>query len=468
MTRLLSPAPSLLLLAALSAAEPDVLEISCPSKVTHRVYRDLDHDGMDDLILVGEREAWIWKGRKAIGREPDAKLPLPEGAALFDVGPPEAREQSLVVRTAAAYFALRPGAPAETLKTPSGPGLPAAPENLLWRTFFGDFDGDGRSDILDVSLLGYTIAFATGGQVRLPPVTLETAVTRAGAASGKLGARYALADWTRGDFDGDGFEDFAVLGEKGLLVYPGSKEGYDAARTFEITLPEAKGSDLWFRDFNGDSLCDVLAVRRHDGIATVLLAGQGKGLKAPTRLGFTVPGEMRTPVLRDLDGDGRTDLALPFTARPSIEAAVRAVARGEAIVKVPVFLNKGGRACFGQRADAQFAFPARLRITADAAGRILIGGLIIVEYTGDVDGDGRLDLVASLGPALLGVFPGVTEGLFAKDPSTRIEVPDCSEYEAVFTASARLNGDAASDIILHYVGAGRRPDRLFLLLSRKE
>jgi hypothetical protein len=62
----------------------------------------------------------------------------------------------------------------------------------------------------------------------------------------------------------------------------------------------------------------------------------------------------------------------------------------------------------------------------------------------------------------------VPEGLFEKEASGKVEVPDCSEYEAVYTAAARLNGDKASDIILHYAGAGRLPDRLFLLLSRKD
>ena len=53
-------------------------------------------------------------------------------------------------------------------------------------------------------------------------------------------------------------------------------------------------------------------------------------------------------------------------------------------------------------------------------------------------------------------------------PPGKVLIPDCSEYDAVYTAAARINGDRASDIILHYAGAGRRPDRLFLLLSRKD
>jgi len=466
---LAAPGAPLLLLAAGAAAEPELIELSCPPQIAYRVYRDLDHDGKEDLIAVGEHEAWLWHGRARPGTAPDAKLVLPEGAALFDVGPSDAKEQALVVRTAKGYFALKPGAEPESLPHPSGPGLPLAPANVLWRAFFGDFDGDGRMDFLDVSLAGYTITFAKGGAVRIPPLLLETAATRAIAASGKLVARYALGDWEYGDFDGDGLDDFAVLKDGGLRIYPGRAEGgFDPEHFADITLPDAEDADLWFRDFNGDGMIDVLAIRGHDGVASVLLAGEGKGLTAPTRLGFTVPGELRSPVIADLDGDGKLDLALPYTARPSIEAAVRAIARGEAIVKVPVFLNRGGRACFAPRADAQFAFPARLRITADSAGRIRIGGLIVVEHGADMDGDGRTDLVASTGPAELGIFRGVPEGLFEKEPWKRIPIPDCSEYEAVYTAAARLNGDAASDIILHYAGAGRRPDRLFLLLSGKE
>jgi hypothetical protein len=466
--RLLAPLAPLLLLAAGAAAAPELLELSCPPQVSYRVTRDLDHDGKDDLIVVGEHEAWLWHGRERMEKEPDVKFVLPEGTALFDVGPEEAKEQALVVRTAEGYFALRPGEPAEKLPQASGPGLPASPANVLWRAFFGDFDGDGRTDFLDVSLAGYTIAFARGGEVRLPPLLLETSATRAVAASGKLVARYALGDWAQGDFDGDGRPDFAVLKDDGLRVYHGDAKGFDAEHATEIPLPEAAHADLWFRDFNGDGFTDVLAIRGHEGVASVLLAAAGKGLAAATRLGFTVPGELRSPVLADLDGDGRLDLALPYTARPSIEAAVRAITRGEAIVKVPVFLNRGGHACFAARADAQFSFPARLRVTSDSAGRIRIGGLIIVEYGGDVDGDGRTDLVVSLGPTKLGLFRGIPDGLFEKEPSQTVEIPDCSEYDAVYTAAARLNGDEASDIILHYAGSGRRPDRLFLLLSRKE
>jgi len=461
---------ALTLLAAVVAAEHDVTELACPSKVSYRVLRDLDGDGLDDLLLVTHRDALLWRGRPgAFPRDADVSWRLPEGTALFDVGPPDAARQRLIVRTAAAYWALTPDGKAEQLENASGPGLPARPGNVLWRGFFGDFDRDGRGDFIDVSLYGYAIAFGGGGAVTLPPRLAETVDTRVNAASERLVARYGLGDWTAGDFNGDGRADFAVMTLNGLQVYPGDEKGrFDAAYVIGITLDDALDAELTFADFNGDGKTDVLAIRRAAGQASVTMADAQRGLLEPHRIRLTVPGHVRHPVAVDLDGDGAPDLALPYTAKPSIQAGVRVVMRGEAILKVPIFRNRGGRVPFGARADRQISFPIRLRVSTDSTGRFMLGGLVVVEYGGDVTGDGRNDLLITARSTLLNVHRGKKGEIFEEEPSATLPIPDCSAYDSVLSAAANLNGDDRSDIILLYRGSDRLADRLYLLLSRKK
>jgi hypothetical protein len=462
---------ALALLAAVATAEHAIVELKCPEKVGYRVLRDLDGDGLDDLLLVTSTEARLWRGRRdaAFPAEADVSWRLPEGAALFDVGPPDAKRQRPVVRTAAAYWALNPDGGAERLENASGPGLPARPANILWRGFFGDFDRDGRGDFIDVSLYGYSIAFGGGDAVTLPPRLTETVDTRVNAASERLVARYGLGDWTAGDFNGDGRADFAVLTQNGLQVYPGDEQGrFDRAYVIGITLDEALDAELTFRDFNGDGQTDVLAVRRGAGKATVTMADKERGLLEPRRIRLTVPGHVRHLVAADLDGDGAPDLALPYTAKPSIQAGVRVVMRGEAILKVPIFRNRGGRLPFGARADRQISFPIRLRVSTDSAGRFMLGGLVVVEYGGDVTGDGRNDLLITARPDLLNVHRGVAGEIYREKPGATLPIPDCSAFDSVLSVAGNLNGDDRSDIILLYRGSDRLPDRLYLLLSRKK
>lgn len=457
----------LLLCAAAVRAEHVVVELECPADAPYRVARDLNGDGLDDLILVTGKEAWLWYGRRgAFPRAPDARMPLPEGTAFFDVGPSGAAAQHLVARNAGGYWAVRPGVAPERLEPASGFGLPPNPANLLWRGFFRDFDRDGATDWIDVSLKGYAILFGGGGSVTLPPLLQETADTAAGAASDRIVARYALGDWTDGDFDGDGRPDFAVMTPGGLLVYPGDTDGrFDPERRAEIALGVEDDADLFFQDLNGDGKTDVLAVRRKAGRAEILMAG-GEGLREPRRIRLAIPGEIRSALVDDLDGDGKPDLALPFIPHPSVRMAVRAFVQGEVILKVPIFLNRGGDAPIGVRADKQVSLPVKIRVGTDSAGRITLSGLVVVEYGGDLDADGRKDLVVTSRPTLLDVYRGDPDKVFADEAAFRIAIPDCSEYDTVRSAAANLNGDGRADIVLQYRGGGRRPDRLVLLLSR--
>ncbi|MEE8104299.1 MAG: VCBS repeat-containing protein [Planctomycetota bacterium] len=473
----LSKGLALCLLASLAAAETSLVELEAPHRFEYRAARDLNGDGIDDLIVLNRETAWVWLGaRTGLSKTPSAKLELPKGVVLFDLADVDGDRpgQELLLRTHAGYFVIAPGMKQRKLPNRAGPGLPRDPDNLLWRRMTLDLDRDDKLDLVDVSLEGYRIDFdmRAGGSesVLLPVGPLETSDTKATIASERYVARYALGIWTDGHFTSDAIPDFAMVRGSGIRVFPGGEKGRpDGSRHFDIKMPEAEFGDLTFLDINSDTKTDVVAVNRKAGQATILIAMPGALLAKPGRVTLKVPGRMRYPVLSDFNGDQAVDLAIPYHPQPDFGMVVQAALRGEIPVKVPIFLNHPGRPVpFRRLASESHTFPVRIRVGADASGRLSVSGLVIVEYGADLDGDGRKDLVVSQKTDRLVVHPGRPGRVFHEDPAYTIPVPDSAPYKSVASNAANLNGDNRSDIILHYRGTGKRPDRLLVLLSGKK
>ncbi|MHC4450668.1 MAG: FG-GAP repeat domain-containing protein [Planctomycetota bacterium] len=461
---------TLLLTLPALAGDYEIVTLDCPSKVDYRVCRDVTGDGKNDLVLVAAKEVRLWEGKTGLlSQEPDRKFRLPKGTALFDFGRPRGTTgEDLIVRTKDAYWAIPWTGEPVKLPMPSGPGLPASVSNVLWRGFFRDLDLDRKTDFVDVSLKGYRIRYGSGDEQLLPVRIIESTRTTGQAISARHVARHAIGAWTDGNFNGDMRPDFAVETSKGLRVYLGDAKGrFDAKRFADYAVPGAEDAEILYEDLNRDGQTDVLSVRLKKGRAAVLIGHPRKGLAKPYKFDLSVPGGMRPPVLADLNGDKRPDLALPYVPKASFGDVVRVVARGEFLVKVPVFLNRGGQRPFGASADTILTLPVRVRMGADETGQLKLSGLIIVEYGGDLDGDGRNDLVVTETTKKLAVYRGVNKTVFREEPWTHLAIPDCAAYESVISAAADLNGDELSDIILYYRGGGRQPDQVHLLLSRK-
>lgn len=232
-----------------------------------------------------------------------------------------------------------------------------------WHDFFavdmeiastGDFDGDGRSDLV-------TFTKGAAGDVY---VSLSD------------GSRFAQHGWAWhdhfasgeeiplvGDFNGDGKDDIVAFnrGTAGdALVALSTGSGFADAETWHIQFAEGKQTPA-VGDFNGDGRDDIAAFAHDSGEVFVALStGTAFGPDVVTwHEDFARNGE--TPAVGDFNGDGRDDVAV--------------FSRGTA-ADVYVALSDGER------------FGAKGRWHGGFAGGDQVPGV------GDFNGDGKADVIA--------------------------------------------------------------------------
>lgn len=230
------------------------------------------------------------------------------------------------------------------------------------RIAVGDFNDDG---VDDPAFLGSDVLIAShvgGDAFAVTPVTV------AGAAMNRIAA---------GDFDGDAKDDLVVGG--GEIVYRLLRR--TGANTFAApvsqTLPGWQLAELGVDDLNFDGRADLLASVRTVGTSPVnrvrIHAGRADGTLEATATLDVAGSAFATG---DFDGDGRIDLAYPYT--------------------VAVIGGSSGRVAIHRgRDDGTFA-PQESFALNDVPGFI---------HAADLNADGRLDLVLTSNALII---PGQT------------------------------------------------------------
>ncbi|MCO5169214.1 MAG: FG-GAP-like repeat-containing protein [Planctomycetes bacterium] len=341
--------------------------------------------------------------------------------------------------------ALTPALPSPS---PQGGGIAA-----------GDVDGDGVIDLVVVAPGGRRVTFYRGDPAR--PGSFLAGVDGATAPSGM----FVWLDVTLVDVDGDGRLDVVARASAGS----GLVALQDPAQPGRFLAPTAQRL-VALGDMTGDGARDELALDLTPSLASVTVGGAG-GPAAPVTLAGTAPVALRARVV-DLDGDGYPDVLTTAAdgsvmfhqadvTRPGhlLPGVLLALVAQDAVVEV-ADLDGDGRLDVVVADSRQHVVHVLLQ--SSVAGQFEpplahpTGGLAPMALAiGDVDGDGRPDIVvgnfggsyttnmAGSGVAVLRQWPAFPGRFLAPE----VYAPPAPRAEARTVAVGDLDGDGLLDIV---------------------
>lgn len=350
----------------------DVRTVPLQLGLTPFAVADADDDGLRDLLVSSSWGLVVLRQRAPRVFERDLAIPATEGTQQLALGDFDGDGlDDAVFGRGSSQLGITPrvdvhvsdgrGGFARTVSVP----LPLNMNGVLRDLETGDFDGDGRLDLLVPTSQGVFAVLRTPGGLLAPPVLVQPAPPSGGGSAS-------------GDVDGDGFDD-ALLGGR---LYRGSPGGLVASTRLASTR------DWALADVDGDGALD--AVLRPDSaparIETWL--GDGQGGFAPPVTYFLPEFLLEPPIGVDVDGDGDEDL-LARSASSSSVLLLRS--RGAGDYDPPV--------------------------------TVLTGPILSPVSSADVNGDGAPDLAAATTGWTLVVASNAGDGTFGEPARHRAATP---------------------------------------------
>ncbi|MEM7202380.1 MAG: VCBS repeat-containing protein [Planctomycetota bacterium] len=347
-----------------------------------------------------------------------------------------------------------------------------------------DLDADGSLDVIALAVgTGTVHVFLGDGQGNLLPQGWRLA---AGAV-----ADIAIADviGAAAGSAADGIPDLLLAGGARLRVHAGAGDGTfapTAASPNPLMLPASGGIAprlvaLETANLDSGALAEVIALDAAGARAVVFRAAPGT-MGAVWEI-ITLPGGVTDPstvALGDLDGDGRTDLALAGGGDPAVMLLrrlpnpgtlafePRAMSADRPIARVHIAdVDRDGRGDLITSSPARAAVDVYLRpwsATPPAKRALPATGSPFAIRSGDLDRDGRLDLVVTgSGTNVLSVYRGNATGrmVAAHEHATGHPGPEgvaATDLLRNGRAELALVGRTSRDVVLFGIGAGAPPD----------
>jgi hypothetical protein len=223
---------------------------------------------------------------------------------------------------------------------------------------------------------------------------------------------------------------------------------------------------LVLRDLDHDGRVDASSTHVGQGVTRVFRNGADptKAFESPVQ-SIRAKGVTFISFYEDLDGDGLDDLILPRMDKIGVWAIIKVLVTRSVPVDAQLYYQRKGEArLFPDEPDAVRQLEIPVGLHSGGEGGMKIGTTLVATLEGDLDADGKRDLIYRTSDDTIGVFAGEARGI-ASDPMCEAEVKSVDDYRFIIPMVGDLDGDRRADLVLRYFSWDRDGDRLTILRS---